>query len=103
MQTLYINYSAILIKKKKSAEDDSERAVLDMGTENDINEAFNTVVRGGTARDPYKKKKKEWKRDENYIKYESLDKYGEAGYALDSGFSSQVIIICSGFKGSKLR
>jgi len=76
-------------QKKKSAEDDSERAVLDMGTENDINEAFNTVVRGGTARDPYKKKKKEWKRDENYIKYESLDKYGEAGYALDSGFSSQ--------------
>ena len=69
-----------------------------MGTDNDVNDAFKTVVRGAAPRDPCQKKKKEWKRDENYIKYESHDKYGEAGYALDTGFSAQVTV-SSGFKG----
>ena len=68
------------------------RVSILQSSETDISNAFNKVVEGSKAKEQFdkKKKKKEWKKDENYISYEPSDKYSEAGFALDNGFSAQV-------------
>jgi len=67
------------------------RVDIKQSSEADISKAFNEVIKGGKAKEQLnrKKKKKEWKKDENYISYEPSDKHSEAGFALDNGFSAQ--------------
>lgn len=84
------------IKKRKidnKVTDDIPRVSLATSTDDDIKGTFERVVSGSKVRklDSLKKpkKKKEWKKDENYIAYESVDKHTEAGYELDKGFHAQ--------------
>eukprot|EP00088_Acartia_fossae_P008716 TRINITY_DN1417_c0_g1_i8.p1 TRINITY_DN1417_c0_g1~~TRINITY_DN1417_c0_g1_i8.p1 ORF type:complete len:778 (-),score=244.97 TRINITY_DN1417_c0_g1_i8:52-2385(-) len=77
---------------EKVPEAPDERISLAKSTEDDIEKAFETVVKGSKAKqksNEFKKKKKEWKKDENFISYEPSDKHTEAGFSLDSGFSAQ--------------
>ena len=67
---------------------------LQNSTENDILDAFETVVNPSSAKSVFKKKQ-ERKKDENFIPYESTDKHTENGYSLDTGFTSQVRHNCS--------
>ena len=74
----------------------NDQAVTSMeeSTEDDIAHTFETVVRdsGPKTRVFDGKKKVKAQRDQNFIPYEPSDKHTEAGYNLNTGFSSQVKI-----------
>jgi len=84
-----------VMKKRKMEEkvisEAPARVSILQSSETDISNAFNKVIEGSKAKEQFgkKKKKKEWKKDENYISYEPSDKHSEAGFALDNGFSAQ--------------
>lgn len=58
--------------------------------EDDIVNTFETVVSSSKPSQHDRKKKKVWKKDENYIAYESSDRHTEAGFSLNTGFAAQV-------------
>ena len=66
-------------------------STLAKSTDEDLDTAFETIVKSTSNKALREKKRKEKPKDENYIPYEATDKHTEAGYSLNSGFSAQVI------------
>jgi len=82
-----MNAKRLKLEDKVYATNKPKRNKLQKSSEDDILDTFETVVKSSSNKDVLKKK--EWRKDVNFIPYESSDKHTEDGYSLNSGFTSQ--------------